>query len=896
MLDEKAKHISSNNKKINSNEILTSIDQKNIPKEEKNLEINSYTRTLDSSQKGKNKEIELEEDKYNYINDINLNSLKKDNSKISLNKDQLYKTFLLFQKFLSATQSLNNDKNKENNIINDSNFISAINNFNKIITIKENNNIINYSPKDISKFNIDTDNNEIPTLTQNCSTNCQQYNKNTIIKIKNQVEENKNIKNNNNIISDKKESNKFGSKNNSFSKNKNISQEIIKKSKDINYSKININKNNNNINESFTQNKKYTSNDYSFDFSNNNIDYSVTIGDSLQIMPNDLINGKKYKNKIKLNINSIKYKNHNKTSKSNEINKIIYNINNDTIQSARDRIKNNYINGYNNKGEELIKNIKKIKIIKNKDEKYNYNNIKDNKEQIIEERIKELNNETIKFREETDKIIKIKNEYEKLHEKLIKDIDNFNIKKDEFEKYKLEELNKINEEKKNIDSYSNIITNLKLENQSLNISNKKDKEMINHLKDYINQLKLLIKKKDEEIKLLSKNNNINNYIINSYRTIGNSKEEKMIKNNKENKNKTFRNSILSNNFIEKLEGRHTTNLSCSKIKKNNEYKNRNISGARNSHKINESNSLININDYSKIEKKQGRNYKNTEDNCKDFKLSSFSYNSQTKLNISKNQKIKLNIIPKKIYKEKKIKNNEHKKLTTDNINIKSVASSNKDNNNNNSKNLNYNPYTNIKNIKKVKEFSKTSSNFLKPIQIQINNNKEYNNNISNDKLLEQNINFNIKDIIDKMKLNKDYQYELKKPLDKNEYDFVIPEKYIKNNYKLCKREKIDNKEIYIYTNNKKEIKFQSGLKKVIYDDGFELIYFQNGDIKQNHPNGKSVYFFKDSNTVQTSYLNGIQIFKFYNGQIEKHFPNGFKKIIFPNGKIDYIFEEKKENE
>jgi hypothetical protein len=67
MLDEKAKHISSNNKKINSNEILTSIDQKNIPKEEKNLEINSYTRTLDSSQKGKNKEIELEEDKYNYI-------------------------------------------------------------------------------------------------------------------------------------------------------------------------------------------------------------------------------------------------------------------------------------------------------------------------------------------------------------------------------------------------------------------------------------------------------------------------------------------------------------------------------------------------------------------------------------------------------------------------------------------------------------------------------------------------------------------------------------------------------------------------------------------------------------------------------------------------------------
>ena len=65
-------------------------------------------------------------------------------------------------------------------------------------------------------------------------------------------------------------------------------------------------------------------------------------------------------------------------------------------------------------------------------------------------------------------------------------------------------------------------------------------------------------------------------------------------------------------------------------------------------------------------------------------------------------------------------------------------------------------------------------------------------------------------------------------------------------------------------------------------------------MKQNYLDGKSKYFFKDANTVQTSYPNGIQIFKFYNGQIEKHFPNGLKKIFFPNGTIDYIFDNQKE--
>ena len=900
-------------KKINknsstNNELINQMDQKNNFVEEKKID-NSHTRTSDSSQTIKN-EIN--------INDINLNSAK-DNCNITLNKDELYKTFLLFQTFLSSTQSLNNEKNIENDIINNSNFISALNNFNQISGIEENNsNNIDNEPKEISKFNIDTDNTdntEKQFLTQNVSSNCQQYIRNSVNKIKKQPEQYINLtiqKINDNIldsninfkninISDKEDSNKNNSPKMfdkiNLSSNKDILiQENLDEFNDQNFNNINnINiikkKKINNINESFIQTKQASSNDYSFDYLNNNNDYSISPGDCLKIMSNDLLaDNKKHKRKIKMN--SIKNKNHNKTSESNEINKIITNINNvnnDIIKTSRERNKHNSIKSYNSKGEELTKNIKKIKVMKNnKDENFNNNSIK-NKEQIIEGKIKELNIETIKFREETKKVIKIKKEYEQLHEKLIKDIDNFNKRKDEFEKFRLVELNKINEEKKNLDLQSNIIiNNLKLENHSLIISNKKDKEMINHLREYINQLKSLIKKKDEEIKLLSKNSNINNYIINSYRTVGISKDDKKVKYNKfDNKNITFRNS--TNPFIEKEETKYITNVSCSKTKNNEEYNdNINVNKInKNVNKKDKSNSFINnINDYSKIEKKKGRNNNTIKDNDKDYKFNSFSENFYSKNNNFINKKIKLDLNAKKIYKEKQVKNYAHRKLSSsNNINIKNIKNDiSRNNNNNNSKILNCKPYI------KIKDFSKTSTNFYKQ--------KNKIDDINNDTLLEDNSTIKNIDIIDvKMNLNKDYkdyQNELNKPLDKNEYDFIIPEKYINNNYEIIKKEKIDDKEISIYSNNKKEIKFPSGLIKEIYKDGFELLFYNNGDIKQNYPDGKSVYFFKDSNTVQTSYLNGIQIFKFENGQIEKHFPNGFKKIYFPNGKIDYMFEEKKE--
>jgi len=129
-----------------------------------------------------------------------------------------------------------------------------------------------------------------------------------------------------------------------------------------------------------------------------------------------------------------------------------------------------------------------------------------------------------------------------------------------------------------------------------------------------------------------------------------------------------------------------------------------------------------------------------------------------------------------------------------------------------------------------------------------------------------------------------------KKLSLEEYDFKIPEKYINQKYKLTKTLKAGDKIIKIYDDNKKEILFPSGVRKEIFNDGYQIIYFVNGDIKQNHPNGKSIYYFKQAKTVQTTFKNGIFVVKFENNQVEKHYPDGKKQILFPDGSEKIIFD------
>ena len=750
-ISKKVLSITKNATKNNSNILISPTNNnKNQNSKEKKLETFSNSRTSECSQKTKKEEKEEKEKKL-CPKEANIND-----TNILLNKEQLYETFLLFQKFLSATQSLsidNNNKNINTSIKND--FISTLNNIKEIISNKENmnttndtnnSNILSNMQKEVNKFMLDKEKQEDSISTnnnKNITSNFQKYNKNSVDKnqifsnikfslIKSNNDESKNNLINNLIITDRGKDNKKdkdepkkiiikkSSAVYSSDKYKNISGETIKEFKDINCSKINP-KNNN---ESFVHNKKNSSNDYSFDFTNNNFDeYSCSIGDSLQIMTTDLFKTKINKNN---NIDSIKLvQNYNKTNKINDGNKINYNINNNNhnIESARQIRVNNYIEPC----EESNKNTKRIKVIKSSNKNMELNN----KELIIEEKIKELNNETIKFREERDKVIKLKKEYENLHEQLLKDIESFKEKKEIFEKYRNEELNKIKEEKNNIAAQSKIFTNMKMENQSLNISNKNDKEMINNLRNYIMQLKAIIKKKDEEIKMLSKNNNNNNnnknnYCINSYKSLRLNKDENCTKNKKiENKNKSYKNPLLIKNNGDKSEKGYMINHSRSKAR----YK-------LDNDQMNKSNSVIYFSDNINIDiDKKGRNYVNSEENKKEFKLNSFSgniFNSQTNINTStngKSQKIKLNLMPKKIndVKNKNNKNKKPKKLNSTNFDIKKKKYKNI-NEKINSKNLNDSMYENNRNIQ---DFSKTSTNFLrqKPKNITKEDSRNYKDKI-----------------------------------------------------------------------------------------------------------------------------------------------------------------------
>ena len=75
------------------------------------------------------------------------------------------------------------------------------------------------------------------------------------------------------------------------------------------------------------------------------------------------------------------------------------------------------------------------------------------------------------------------------------------------------------------------------------------------------------------------------------------------------------------------------------------------------------------------------------------------------------------------------------------------------------------------------------------------------------------------------------------------------------------------------------------MRKEVFSDGYQLIHFPNGDMKQKFvgKDEKVIYFYNETNTVQTTLKNGINIFKFNNGQIEKHYPDGSKYIFYTNG-------------
>ena len=177
--------------------------------------------------------------------------------------------------------------------------------------------------------------------------------------------------------------------------------------------------------------------------------------------------------------------------------------------------------------------------------------------------------------------------------------------------------------------------------------------------------------------------------------------------------------------------------------------------------------------------------------------------------------------------------------------------------------------------------------------------EEENNNINQinkNQIMNPNKNYNNEDNNDnnnKIYTTKSLPKETNTETD--QYDIIFLPKYhspMANKARLIKEEKTADGKIIREYQNRKEIIFPNiGLRKEIYDDGYQISYFRNKDIKQLYPDGKEVYLYAENHTVATKFPNGIKVCKFANGQIEKSFPDGTKIVNYADGTVRNVYSD-----
>ncbi|XP_053693622.1 inner centromere protein A [Sabethes cyaneus] len=85
----------------------------------------------------------------------------------------------------------------------------------------------------------------------------------------------------------------------------------------------------------------------------------------------------------------------------------------------------------------------------------------------------------------------------------------------------------------------------------------------------------------------------------------------------------------------------------------------------------------------------------------------------------------------------------------------------------------------------------------------------------------------------------------------------------------------------------RDIWYPNGNLKKISPDGLviRMMYF-NKDIKETNMNeGTTKYYYHETNTWHTTYLDGLEILEFPDGQTEHRFKDGSTEVHFPNGSI-----------
>jgi hypothetical protein len=298
---------------------------------------------------------------------------------------------------------------------------------------------------------------------------------------------------------------------------------------------------------------------------------------------------------------------------------------------------------------------------------------------------------------------------------------------------------------------------------------------------------------------------------------------------------------------------------------------------------------------------------NCYENCSNYKFNRKTYKFECSdqeycliretLDKNKNEKEKkycsnMHLLENKTTKNKKWQKSHGKNLIMNRLELKTDIFKNKSNINilSSFKNKSKNHSKKKKGINSVRPLIRNTTNTKnKKTEENIKTHmKEINNSLDNKDINKETILNTIND-------NSDFEDENETDVN-NKYDFIIPEKYKNNKGELVNTMDTDGKIINIYSSNKKQIIFKSGVIKEIYPDGYQLVYFPNGDMKQKFvgEEEKIIYYYSETNTVQTTFKNGLNVFKFSNGQIEKHYNDGSKFIIYTNGMRKRITKSGKE--
>jgi hypothetical protein len=90
---------------------------------------------------------------------------------------------------------------------------------------------------------------------------------------------------------------------------------------------------------------------------------------------------------------------------------------------------------------------------------------------------------------------------------------------------------------------------------------------------------------------------------------------------------------------------------------------------------------------------------------------------------------------------------------------------------------------------------------------------------------------------------------------------------------------------------KQETVYSNGTKRVTYVNGYSVIFYSNRDVREDLLDGRQVYYFFESGTVQVIHSDGMKEVWFKNGQEERFLSNGVREIRFPDGSTKTVYPE-----